>query len=191
MRVQFKKVKGTWREIADSARTTIHMGEGTKEPSSTWKHRMLLCEHSPIRQLILKWKWIDLMSFVSVHFVRHWLGIVHWVSTQRTDRTGIDRNKLPQDELVTHEAEANAQAIINISRKRLCSCASPETREAWQAFLDSFKDKEPELYECCVPDCVYRGYCYEYKTCGYYKTDKYKQALNNYRKVLKEYRKEE
>jgi hypothetical protein len=29
MEVKFKGVKGTWREIADSARTTIHMDEET------------------------------------------------------------------------------------------------------------------------------------------------------------------
>ena len=64
-----------------------------------------------------------------MHFVRHKHGIEHWISTRRTDRTGIDRNELRQDELVTHEFEANAQAIINISRKRMCFQASKETRE--------------------------------------------------------------
>lgn len=181
MKVKFLKVKGTWRDVADSARTTIGLNEGNKEPSSDWKRRMLLCEHSPIRQLILKWKWIDLKSWVSVHLVRHWLGIIHWVKSQRTDRTGIDRNKLPQDTPVTHEAEANAQAIINISRRRLCSCASKETREAWQAFLDSFKDKEPELYSVCVKECIYRGWCYEYTSCGFHKTNAFEAQLQNYR----------
>jgi len=186
MNVIFKRTKGTWREIADAARTTIHMREGTKEPSSLWKRRMLLCEHSPIRQLILKWKWENLKSWISVHLVRHKFGIEHFVSTQRTDRTGIDRNKLPQDSLVTHEAEANAQAIINISRKRLCNSASHETREAWQAFLNSFKDKEPELYRCCVRDCIYRGYCYEFKSCGYHKTEKFEKELQKYREGINE-----
>lgn len=186
MRVKFIKVKGTWRDIADSARTTIGLEEGTQQPSSNWKRRMLLAEHSPIRQLILKWKWIDLKSWVSVHFVRHWLGIIHWVKSQRTDRTGIDRNKLHQDSLVTHEAEANSQAIINISRRRLCSCASPETREAWQAFLDSFKNIEPELYSVCVKDCIYRGWCYEYKSCGFHKKEEFKNQLGEYRKKINE-----
>ena len=47
------RVKGTWREVADSARTTIHKEAGLKEPSSKWKRRMLLSEHSPIRQLLI------------------------------------------------------------------------------------------------------------------------------------------
>ena len=85
------------------------------------------------------------------------LGIEHWVSTQRSDRTGIDRNKLPQDTLVNHECEANAQALINISRKRLCYQASPETRQAWKAVKEKVKEVEPELASCMVKDCIYRG----------------------------------
>lgn len=186
MEVKFLKVKGNWRDVADSARTTIGLDEGDKLPSSEWRRRMLLAEHSPIRQIILKWKWIDLKSWASVHIVRHWLGIVHWVKSQRTDRTGIDRDKLPQDSLVNHEAEANAQAIINISRKRLCKLASPETKDAWKEFLLSFKDKEPELFRCCVPDCIYRGYCYEYKSCGFHKKEAFQKELENYREGINE-----
>ncbi len=184
MKVKFIRTKGTWREVADSARTTIHLDSGQGEPSSDWKRRMLLAEHSPIRQLIIKWKWYDLFSWVSVHFVRHWLGIIHWVRTQRTDRTGINRNELRQDALVEHEAEANAQAIINISRKRLCNQASKETREAWMAFLKSFKDEQPELYRCCVKECIYRGFCPEYKSCNWHKTENFKKELEHYRKGI-------
>ena len=67
MRVKLLDIKGTWRSIADSARTTIGMDAGKKEPSSNWKRRMLLAEHSPIRKLIISWKWYDLLSWVSVH----------------------------------------------------------------------------------------------------------------------------
>jgi hypothetical protein len=184
MFVQFKKVKGTWRDVADAANTTINKEEGTKEPSSSWKRRMLLCEHSPIRQIILKWKWRDLLSWVSVHIVRHKFGIEHWVKSNRTDRTGVDRNDLPQSALVNHECEANAQAIINISRKRLCMQASPETREAWQAVIEEIRKVEPELASVCMPDCIYRGWCYEFKSCGYHQTDEYKVKLSEYRKNI-------
>ncbi|MDA3822324.1 MAG: thymidylate synthase ThyX, partial [Bacteroidales bacterium] len=109
MRVDFLGSKGTWREVADSANTTIRKEAGTKEPSSLWKKRMLLCEHSPIRQLFIKAKLYDLKSWVSVHIVRHKFGIEHWVRSQRTDRTGIDRNELTQDSIVEHEFLANAQ----------------------------------------------------------------------------------
>jgi len=183
MHVVFLNSKGTWRDIADSARTTIGLDPKSGEVPPSWRRRMLLCEHSPIRQLLLKWKWVDLKSWVSVHFVRHHEGIQHWVKTARTDRTGYEgsRDDLSQGNLVIHECEANAQAIINISRKRLCRQASPETREAWRAFLESFKYIEPELYRVCVPECVYRnGLCPEYRTCGYSLTDEFKGELNEY-----------
>lgn len=180
MYVELIRIKGTWREVADSANTTINIESGNKEPSTRWKKRMLLCEHSPIRQLLIKCKWYDLKSWVSVHFVRHKFGIEHWVRTQRTDRTLVNRDDLTQSNFVEHEFEANAQAIINISRKRLCMQASKETREAWQEVLKSIKDIEPELYSVCVPDCIYRGRCYEYRTCGFYYTNPYKKELLKY-----------
>jgi len=142
---------------------------------------MLLSEHSPIRQLSFKAKWYGLMSWVSVHFVRHKFGIEHWVRTQRTDRTGVNRNDLPQGSEVEHEFIANAQAVITVSRKRLCKQASKETREAWEAFIEALKEREPELYAVCVPDCLYRGHCYEFKSCGYHKTKEYREKLKIYR----------
>lgn len=181
MKVVFLGSKGTWREVANSANTTINKEAGTKEPSSQWKRRMLLCEHSPIRQIMVKCKWYELKSWISIHFVRHKFGIEHWVRTQRTDRTNVDRDNLLQGNLVEHEFEANAQAMINISRKRLCNQASEETREAWKAVLESLRAEQPELYSACVPECIYRGWCYEYKSCGYHKTQSFTKRLNEYR----------
>lgn len=178
------KVKGTWREVADSARTTVNKEGGNGEPGSKWKRRMLLSEHSPIRQISINGKWYELPYWVSVHLVRHKYGIEHWVRTQRTDRTGADRTQLPQGSAVEHEILVNAQAVINISRKRLCTQASPETREAWQALLETFREVEPELFSVCVPECVYRGWCYEYTSCGYHKTEAYKKALERYREGI-------
>lgn len=183
MNCKLIKVKGEWIEILNSARTTINKKEVNKEPSSWWKKQILLCEHSPIRQLIIKSKWNDLKYWVSVHFVRHWLGIIHWVTSQRPDRPNVtyNRDDAPQSTLIDHEVEANAQAIINISRKRLCRCAMPETKEAWVAFIETFKEKEPELYNVCVPECLYRGFCPEFNCCGYVNSKEYSQKLIEYR----------
>jgi hypothetical protein len=160
--------------------TTIHKEKGTY-PSTEWKKQILLSEHSPIRKLRFSFKWYDLLSWCSVHFCRHKIGIEHFVRTQRTDRTGTDRNELPQGSFVEHECEANAQAIINISRKRLCNCASKETREAWKAFLETIKDIEPELYGACKKECVYRGWCFEFSSCNYHKTEQFRKELEEYR----------
>lgn len=183
MKVKLIETFNNWQQIKNSTMTTIGKEKGIY-PSSQWKRQLLLSEHSPIRKLRFSWKWYDLLSWVSVHFVRHKIGIEHFVRTQRTDRTGINRNDLPQGTLVEHECEANAQAIINISRKRLCACASPETRETWKAFLETIKDIEPELYNICVPECIYRGWCFEFNSCGYYKTEAFKKKLEEYRRGI-------
>lgn len=179
MKVKLRNYRNYWQDIKNATMTTIGKDQG-KEPDTVWKRKLLLSEHSPIRKLKVSWKWYDLMYWVSVHFVRHKIGIEHWVSTQRTDRTNEDRNAKSQDSLVVHEAEANAQAIITISRKRLCTCASPETQQAWRKFLVELKEVEPELVSCCVPDCVYRGHCFEYKSCGYHHTEAFKKARAEY-----------
>jgi hypothetical protein len=183
MNTEFFRMKGTWRDVADSARTTIGKAAGKGEPSNAWKKRILLAEHSPIRQLLFKWKWEELPYWVSVHMVRHKIGIEHWVSTSRTDRTGIVRDGLPQDHPVAHECEANAQALITISRKRLCKQAAKETTEAWQLVIDKLSEVDPIVASVCVPECVYRGFCPEFKSCGFIASEKGKQMLEAYHSV--------
>ena len=184
MKVNLRDYLDNWQNIKNATMTTISKDMG-KMPDSEWKRKLLLSEHSPIRKLKISWKWYDLMYWVSVHFVRHKIGIEHWVSTQRTDRTNINRNEKPQGAFVDHEAEANAQAIITISRKRLCKCASKETQEAWKKVLDEIEKVEPELRSCCVPDCVYRnGLCVEFFSCSYNKTPKFEEELKNYIKGI-------
>ena len=114
---------------------------------------------------------------------RHKTGIEHFVSTQRTDRTGINRDERPQGAPVTHQVHANAQALIYISRKRLCSAASPETRQAWQLVKDEVAKVEPELASCMVRECVYRGFCPEMKGCGYADTEAFKKAREDYLRI--------
>lgn len=181
MNCKIISTSNNWRQIADAARTTVNKPEGQGEPSSAWKRKILIAEHSPIRKLIISWKWTDLPSWVSVHFVRHKFGIEHYVRTQRADRTGISRDNLSQSELIEHECMANAQAIINISRKRLCNKASKETQFAWRLFLCDLSDYELELRDACVKECIYRGYCPELDSCGFDKTDIFLVDLVRYR----------
>jgi hypothetical protein len=120
---------------------------------------------------------------VSVHFVSHKYGIEHFVSTQRTDRTGEDRTGARQDAPVEHECFANAAEVMFISRRRLCAQASPETRAAWKLVVDELAKTEPELAECCVPECVDRGFCPEFKSCGYAASEAFAEAVKKYREV--------
>ena len=181
--IKWLEYNNVWSKVKRSARTTIGQeGEG-KTPSTSWKKTILLAEHSPIRKIKVAWKWCDIKSWVSVHFVRHKYGIEHWVTTQRTDRTGIDRDASRQDTLVSHECEANAQALISISRRRLCNQASPETREAWSEVKAEISKVDPVLASVMVKECIYRGFCPEFKTCGYTDTPEYKKELEEYRRV--------
>jgi len=178
-----------WLNVKDSALTTMGLSIKNR-PDSKWKLMILKSEHSPIRDLWFSWKWIDLKSWISVHLVRHSVGATPFVFSQRPDRMKgateeYDRDKAPQGALVTHKESMNAQAIINASRKRLCYLASKETHEAWQEFVDSLKDYEPELYQLCVPNCIYRnGMCGEPKSCGYNKTEEFKKQSKKYNKLF-------
>ena len=172
-----------WMEVKKATLNTIGLNKGSY-PTSEWKRALLRAEHSPIRKIKLSWRWKDIKYWVSVHLVRHKIGIEHWVTTQRTDRTGIDRDELPQGSLVNHECEADAQAMINVSRRRLCNCAAKETREAWQMVKDETAKVEPELAKCMVRECIYRGFCPEEALgfgCGYDKTETFKKELYEYR----------
>ena len=92
------------------------------------------------------------------------------MKTQRTDRTGIDRNDLPQGELVNMTCEANAQHLIDAFRKRLCYQASPETREYAEDFKVALHEVQPELSDVLTPNCIYRCGCPELNGgCDWYK----------------------
>jgi thymidylate synthase ThyX len=79
--------------------------------------------------------------------------------------------------------DGNFQSFINISRKRLCGCASKETREVWNIIKDAIEKVEPELASRMVRECVYRGFCPERKRCcGYVNTAAYQKRLEEYRR---------
>lgn len=167
MKTEILKVKGDWQEVADDCRHTVSKGELGKEPSTKFKKMMMICEHSPIRAIHILWRWKSIPSWVSVHWVRHMWEC--YVSTSRSDRTGIDRNKLPQDTPVDFRGDANTQNLIDTHRKRLCYQASPETRELAEDFKIALHDVEPIISDALVPNCVYRFGCPEQNACGLYK----------------------
>lgn len=160
------RIKGDWEEVVDDCRATVRKNPLGRKPSSGFKKEILLSEHSPIRDMSVKWKWGNIPHWVGVHWVRH-----KWecfVSTQRSDRTGVQRDKLPQDAPQDFTGEANIQHTIDTWRKRLCRQASQETRECAEDFKRTLRDVEPEWSDVLVPNCVYRCGCPEIKKCGWY-----------------------
>lgn len=187
MKVELTEIKGDYEQVANRARTTVSKGELGKDPSEKFKRSILMAEHSPIRSLIYCFKITNLKSWVATHLVRHHVGVEKWVSTQREDRTDntTPRDELPQGAEVMMEIEANAQALINMSRKRLCAQASPETREVMREMKAAVAEQDKYLADVMVKECVYRGFCPEIQSCGYDKTKAFEQEVENYRNTIK------
>ena len=179
----------SWKRVLNAARRTIGKEPLDKEPSNSWKAKILLAEHSPIRLLEYDFSWKSIKQWVTAHLVRHHEGCEKFVHSQRGDRRAIleeynvnSRDELPQGALNDMDMTANAQALINISRKRLCSCASRETREAWQQVKAKIAEQDPILASKMVPECLYRGFCPEWiNSCGYSRTEKFRKDLEEYR----------
>lgn len=169
MKTNIKKIQIDWTEIKNQCRHTTNKEDTDIPATKEFIKKILISEHSPIRLGRIKWSWDGIKSWISIHFARHWLGWNKWVSTQRTDRTNVDRDSLRQDALVNIDIEANPQALINVSRYRLCGQASDETREYMEDLKIEIRNKEQEeLSDVMVPNCLYRAGCPEFHPCGYW-----------------------
>lgn len=197
-----------WKRVVNAARRTVGKAPINHEPSDTFKKKILLAEHSPIRLLEYDFTLEDLRQWVTTHLVRHHEGCEKFVHTQRQDinkeientvshvvnllsEAGLlregwrERDYLFQGQENDMDMTCNAQAFINISRRRLCKgCASKETREPWKLVIQFLSEKDPILASVCVPECIYRGFCPEFdKCCGYVYTPQYQEKLKDYRSI--------
>ena len=180
--IKIININANWKLAKNECRNTVNKEATDNEPSSSFIHNLLISEHSPIRLIQIHWRFEEIKSWVSVHFARHWLGWDKWVSTQRTDRTGINRDESRQDAPVNMDINANAQALINVSRYRLCYQASPETRQYMEDVKTTIKEAgQEELSDVMVPNCVYRCGCPEFSACGFFSKFKEWAALRGYR----------
>lgn len=175
-----------WRDMADACRTTIRMDRGNKPITEKYAKTLYGCEHSPIRLKWYRFKVKNIPYWIAMHFRTHKIGIEHFISTQRDDRTNVDREQSPQDALVDWEFIVNTNAIIFISRRRLCSGAHWKTRYVWKKILEVIKEDDAVLVSMCVPDCVYRGHCFEHFSCDYHHTEAFQKALKEYRSGINE-----
>ena len=177
-----------WLDIKNACMTTISK-QAQKEPNQEWKRKLLICEHSPIRKSLISWKWEEIPYAISTHFARHHQGCEKYVGTQRADRTEVkDRSERSQMDLVPMEMDANIQALINISAKRLCTSADPLTRKYWKAVLEAIKEYDEDIYWACVPQCVRCGGCVEpFSNCNYYNKLMEDATLEEHTNLIKRY----
>ena len=123
------------------------------------------CEHSPIRTQLFWIEMENIPTFVSVHLVRHKIGVEHYIRSNREDRGG--NKKATRLSPVKHSMLINAQSLIAMSRKRLCQQAHPATVETMKAIKIAVDETDPDLAMYMIPECGYRGgVCYELKPCG-------------------------
>lgn len=70
------------------------------------------------------------------------------------------------------------------SPTHICPVCGKETRDAWNAVKEEIAKKEPLMAAVMVLNCIYRGFCPEPKSCGYWKTNDFKLKLNKYRSLI-------
>lgn len=172
MKTKFNAVPNeeTWIRTKNHCRTTDNKDFTEKSPTGVFKKKLLMSEHSPIRLLEFDWSWKGIPYWCSQELARHrW---EKFISSQRDDRLIDDtpRAEKPQGALVNYDGFANMQNLIDVSRKRLCYKATTEARGLMEDFkLSLFDEGFTNESEVLVPNCIYRGGCPEFTSCGLYK----------------------
>lgn len=160
MKTKILEFNVNWDSIKRACMRTIGKEAG-KTPSDEWKRKLLICRHSPIRKGVITWKWQEIPYAISTHFVRHHIGCEKYVSTSREDRTGIPRNQRSQMDYVSMEMDANIEALLNISERRLCTCADATTREYWLDLKEQIKKYDKNIAWAMLPSGIVHGGCTE------------------------------
>lgn len=202
MEIHVKKLTGV-----DLLRTANGFTTG-RESSMSLKtaYRSL---HSPVRTQLFTIRFEDIPLFVASQLVGSKAGVEWWMRTKRTDRGGecfaevckdmaenlYDRGDDPTTEILTWPSRfdrmaptslmclINAEAIINMSHKRLCAKASRETREIWEKVCEDIKECDPDLYPHLVRPCVACGLCRE-RCCGFIHTEMFRQEREDYKSLF-------
>lgn len=178
-----------WNSIKRACMRTIGKEAGDKEPPKEWKRKLLICRHSPIRKGWITWKWSDIPYAISTHFARHHEGTEKYISTSRADRTEIkDRSQRSQMDPVSMEMDANIEALIGISERRLCMCADPITRAYWQDLKDCIEKYDEDIAWAMIPQCVRCGSCVEpFGECKFYENLMEGHTLEEQQDIMQRY----
>ena len=179
MKVTARVISG-WDNALSAARFTV--GKTTaagKQPTEAWKRRMCLAEHSPLREVTFRIECFDVPRRAMSHLVRHHEGVEKYVETSRPDR-----NPNADADVVNVAFTINAQALIQISRVRLCMKAWQETRVCWEEILRAVQRVDNIVTDYCMANCLYRGFCPEAEPCGYAKTVSFKNTHDRFIQLI-------
>lgn len=140
--------------------------ESSVPPTEQFIHKILRARHSPAKELVFKFVLRDVPYWVSVHLVRHNIGVNWYVESQRNDRQDkYDRNAARQDAPITMRCTINAMELMHIANMRLCRQAAEETRTLVQEMCDQVEMAFPPIKGLLVPMCQYTRQCNEIKPC--------------------------
>jgi len=137
----------------------------------------IISEHSPLRSVLYRVDFYGIPYYAHVHLVRHHVGVQPIARSQRPDAMNpvdYDRNKAPQDTPMDLRLILNAQAILNIAKKRLCLKADQVTYRAVKLMKEDLAQSKALfsqlLANACRPACEWQGnICHEvFKPCGKY-----------------------
>lgn len=142
-------------------------GEPAKPPTPKLLRDALNARHSPVRVLNFAFLFEGIPSNTATHLCRH-VHAVPFVSSLRNDRQEkIDGDAAPRNTPVNMILYVNAEELMTIANKRLCTKASPMTRLAVEMMCEEAKQRMPELDGLLVPMCQYHGgMCHEINGCG-------------------------
>ncbi len=169
MKTIFNYIIDDWTRVKNHCRTTDNKDFTGIEASETFKKKLLISEHSPIRLLEFDWSWKGIYYWLSTEWSRH--KFEKFISSQRDDRLidNIPRGKKTQDALVNFDGYANMQNLIDSWRKRLCYQATDEARGLAEDYKITLHETNPLESNVLVPNCIYRAGCPEFKECGYFR----------------------
>lgn len=136
-------------------------------PSSKLLRDVLNARHSPVRVLNFAFLIENIPSNTATHFARH-VHAVPFVSSLRNDRQDrMNGDEAPRNTPVDMIFFCNAEELMTIANKRLCSKASAKTREVAGMMRDEVAKVMPEITEFLVPNCLWHGgVCHELESCG-------------------------
>ena len=141
---------------------------------------MCASEHSPLREVVYRIECFGVPRRAMSHIVRHHEGIEKYVETSRPDR-----NPNADKDIVNVAFTINAQALIQISRTRLCCKAWRETRDVWKQIIEAVKRVDAVTPQYCVPNCVYRmGICPETPSCNHVNSYMWMEVAKEYIKLF-------
>lgn len=167
MKTVFNWISDDWKRVKNHCRTTNNKEFTENDATETFKKKLLVSEHSPIRLLEFDWSWGSIYYWVSTEWSRH--KFEKFISSQRDDRLKDDvpRGEKPQNALVNFDGYGNMQNLIDAWRKRLCFMATKEARELAEDFKAELRKTNKSESDVLVPHCIYRAGCPEFESCKF------------------------